>query len=175
MPNQSIETLRRKAKMLRKAYRAGEPDARALVARHLPKGKEGGALKHADFLHVVAREAQFESWPKLKFAAEKVGLDRLARQRLLRQALFHGQQWKVDALLASEPDLADGDLASALGLYDLNAIEQAIARDSACATAEIAGGGPWCIWPFPSICGVHLSESRICSPLRVCCWQTGRM
>ena len=57
----STEQLRRDAKALRKAYEAGHTHALQRVANYLPRTK--GDLRHADFLHVVAREKSFERWP----------------------------------------------------------------------------------------------------------------
>ena len=74
----SIEQLRRDAKALRKAYEAGQTHALQRLANYPPRAS--GDLKHADFLHVIARETSFESWPKLAWAAETVGLDRAAKQ-----------------------------------------------------------------------------------------------
>ncbi|MBT8426057.1 MAG: hypothetical protein KJO67_13855, partial [Silicimonas sp.] len=89
----SIEQLRRDAKALRKAYEAGDRDALRRVDAHVRRNAPD--LKHADFLHVIARENAFESWPRLVWAAETVGLDRAARQQRLKIAIYHGQNWVV--------------------------------------------------------------------------------
>lgn len=76
--------LRRQAKSLRKAYEAEDSAALSAVQAVFPNPSNG--LKHADFLHVIARLYQFDSWPKLKSAIEQNGLDILGRQGLLHLA-----------------------------------------------------------------------------------------
>jgi hypothetical protein len=78
LPN--LEYLKNQAKALLKAFRAAEPQARQRVEAHLPRfvtpsptlrSRRGFVL--ADALHVVAREAGFPSWPKLKAYIEAMG------------------------------------------------------------------------------------------------------
>ena len=80
----SIGQLRRDAKALRKAYKAGQTHALQRLSNYPPRAS--GDLKHTDFLHVIARENSFESWPKLAWAAETLGLDRAAKQQRLKIA-----------------------------------------------------------------------------------------
>ncbi|SMX45149.1 ankyrin repeat domain-containing protein [Actibacterium lipolyticum] len=129
----SLEKLRRDAKALKKSYEAAERGA-ADRLRMYPPRTIGNTLKHADFLHVIARENGFESWPRLKFAAETVGLDRAARQQRLKIALYHGQNWVTQRLLADTPDLADGLFGLQVALYDRAAVEAALAEDPDAAT-----------------------------------------
>ncbi|QDY68614.1 ankyrin repeat domain-containing protein [Qingshengfaniella alkalisoli] len=129
----SLDNLRRQAKTLKKAYDAGDPVARQRIRAHAPRN-DGFALKHADFLHVIAREAQFASWPRLKFAAETVGLDRADKQQRLKVALYHGRNWAVEQLLAETPDLADGLFGLQVALYDLGAVRRALQADPDLAT-----------------------------------------
>lgn len=71
-----IDRLRVAAKRLKKAFASGDGDA----ARRLRAAVPGTAPpKHADFLHVIAREQGYESWPKLKLAAEAAGMTRAER------------------------------------------------------------------------------------------------
>ncbi|MGZ2256003.1 ankyrin repeat domain-containing protein [Roseobacter sp. A03A-229] len=143
----SLDQLRRDAKALRKAYEAGETYARQRVANYPPR-PEGVALKHADFLHVIAREARFESWPALKLAAELQGLDRAARQQRLKIAVFEGQVHVIDRLLADTPDLTDGLLGLQIALYDQAAVEAALARDAGAATTPLGPRTPICHLAF---------------------------
>ena len=122
----SIQDLRRTAKVLKKSHAAGEADAVARVRAVLPDARE---VKHADALHVLAREAGFESWPKLKLSVESAELDRTQKQDLLKIALFHGQNARVAHLLEETPDLAQGLLGLQIALYDLAAVQEALARD----------------------------------------------
>ncbi|MDJ0826487.1 MAG: ankyrin repeat domain-containing protein [Rhodobacter sp.] len=125
------EKLRRQAKTLRKAYQAGETDAVARVRAVLP---EAGGIKHADALHVIARELGFDSWPKLKLAREAAAMGREAKAERLKIALFHGQGWVVEALLAETPDLGRDTLGLACALYDAAHVQAALARDPGAAT-----------------------------------------
>jgi ankyrin repeat protein len=67
-PAPSLEQLRKQAKELLRAHRAGDPGAAARVAAHDP----GDPLKLAGAQHVVAREHGFPSWPRLKGYVERV-------------------------------------------------------------------------------------------------------
>ena len=63
-----MEQLRKQAKELLRAHRAGAPEAVARVAAHDP----GEPLKLSGAQHVVAREHGFPSWPRLKAYVERV-------------------------------------------------------------------------------------------------------
>jgi ankyrin repeat protein len=67
-PAPSLEQLRKQAKELLRAHRAGDPAAAARVAAHDP----GEPLKLSGAQHVVAREHGFPSWPRLKAYVERV-------------------------------------------------------------------------------------------------------
>jgi hypothetical protein len=137
----SLDRLRRDAKALKKAYEAGDPAAAERIRSHPPR-LAGETLKHADFLHVIAREQQFESWPRMKLAAETVGLDRAAKQQRLKVAVYQGQHWVVDQLLADAPDLADGMFGLQCALYDLPAVTATLAADPQAATREVGPRRP---------------------------------
>ena len=131
----SLDRLRRDAKALHRAHAAGMSDARDRLRAHPPR-PEGTGLRHADYLHVIAQEQGFESWPRLVFAAETIGLDRAGRQQALKRALFHGRNWQVDRLLAETPDLAAGLFGLEVALLDRAAVERRLAQDPAAATRE---------------------------------------
>ncbi len=137
----SIDQLRRDAKTLRKAFDAGDVRARQRVQSAKPRD-DLGALKHADFLHVIAREQGFGSWPRLVFAAETQGLDSATRRQRLRGALHHGQVWRVEQLLEATPDLAAGDLPLACALYDLATVRRMLEEEPSRAVEEEAGRRP---------------------------------
>ncbi|GAB5375858.1 MAG: hypothetical protein AcusKO_23200 [Acuticoccus sp.] len=144
----SLDALRRRAKSLRTAHAAGEPQALQRVAARRPAD---APLTHATFLHIIAREENFESWPKLKLAAETQGLDRAAREQRLKIALHQGQNALAEHLLAATPDLADGLLGLEIALYRRAVVERALAADPAAATRPIAGRPPlhflcWSKW-----------------------------
>lgn len=136
----SLDQLRRDAKALRKTYEAGDAHARQRLEAYLPRA--GAAWKHADYLHVVARENSFESWPKLVWAAETVGLDCAAKQQRLKIALFHGQNWVVDRLLEETPDLAAEQFGLQCALFDRAAVEAALAEDAGLAVRNFGPRRP---------------------------------
>lgn len=134
-PTPSIDDLRREARRLHKSYEAGDRTARERLRDAPPRGDDR-LLKRADFLQVVARERGFESWPKLKLAAETQGLDRAARIQRLKIALYHGQMPVVEGLLAETPDLAEGHFGLLCALCDLPSVEAALAARPDLATAR---------------------------------------
>lgn len=146
----SIEQLRRDARHLKSSYETGDLLARQRLRAHPPRA-EDSALKHADFLHVVAREANFASWPALKLAAELHGMDKAAKQQRLKIALAHGQAQMVEHLLEDVPDLADGLLGLEIALYRREAVEIALKVDPACLSHDLG--------PVPAM--VHLARSKM--------------
>lgn len=136
---QSTDRLRRAAKTLRRAFLAGDPDATARVRAVLP---DATTLKHADALHVVAREQGHASWPRLKLAHDMAATTRAQKIRRLDAALHFGQPWAVETLLAETPDVAANDLGLACALYDIAQVRATLARDPAAATQEIRGRRP---------------------------------
>jgi ankyrin repeat protein len=66
----SLEQLRKQAKELLRAHRAGDPDAVARIAAHHPEPHEPLKLTGAQL--VVAREHGFASWPRLRTYVERV-------------------------------------------------------------------------------------------------------
>ena len=131
----SIEQLRRDAKALKKSHDAGDRAAWVRVNNYRPR-PEGTALKHADYLHVVAREQGFASWPHLKLAVETVGMDRAAKQQRLGIAVKNGQDWVVRAMLAEDPDLPMGNMGLACGLYLRDEVARLIEADPGAATRK---------------------------------------
>ena len=84
-----LDDLRRQAKTLQKSYKR---DERAAIERvELVRLRRAGPLKRADFLHVIARERNFASWPSLKTSVELRGMDQAAKLQRLKIALAHGQ------------------------------------------------------------------------------------
>ncbi|MEM8643606.1 MAG: ankyrin repeat domain-containing protein [Pseudomonadota bacterium] len=135
----SLDKLRRTAKALKKAYRAGDDAAVARVGAALG---DTSIFKHADALHVVAKEAGFPSWPRLKFAAEMQAMDRAGRADRLKIALYLGQDWIVEALLAAEPDLGSENFGLQCALYDVEAVRRVLERDPTAATRAVGVRSP---------------------------------
>jgi ankyrin repeat protein len=138
MPS-DLDLYRKAAKALKKALAARDPQAVERLRAVLP---DADAPKHADILHVIAREAGHESWPKLKFAVETGQMSREARADRLRQALYNGQSWVVGRLLRDDPQLTTGRLDLQAAVYDLPAVRKAIESSPARATAPIGGRTP---------------------------------
>lgn len=138
---QALDRFRRQAKQLGQAYAKGDAHAQLRVSMH-PPGPAGKLLRHADFLHVVAQEQSFHSWPALKLAVETEGMDRAAKVQRLKLALAHGQVHVVKHLLWDSPDLARGQFGLQVALYDLAAVEHALTRDPGLAVKHAGPRSP---------------------------------
>ncbi|MBF9031830.1 hypothetical protein HKCCE3408_15630 [Rhodobacterales bacterium HKCCE3408] len=136
-----LDRFRRQAKDLRRAHVAGEPRAIARLKNYPPR-RDGAALKHGDYLHTIAMENGFRTWPVMKLAIETQGLDRAQKQQRLGKAMHFGEFWIVDQLLADTPDLMEGRLALQVMAYDRDAVARAIAADPARAVAHEVFGPP---------------------------------
>jgi len=66
----SLEQLRKRARDLQRAHRAGDPDATARVRAHQPNA--GDPLKLSVAQLAIAREHGFPSWPRLRAYVERV-------------------------------------------------------------------------------------------------------
>ncbi len=119
-----VVRLRRDAEALRKACAAGDPDALARADAVL--GAAPMPARHADALHVLAREAGYASWPALKCAAEVEAMDRAEKLERLKMALFHGQGWRVELLLEAAPDLRRDNLGIMCAMYDVECVREAL-------------------------------------------------
>ncbi|SLN22437.1 ankyrin repeat domain-containing protein [Roseisalinus antarcticus] len=148
--DQALDRLRRAARDLGRDLALGRSDALARVRATAPKPK-GTPLKHADFLHVIAREEGFASWPALKASVEMRGMDAAARLQRLKIAIAHGQTHVIDRILEDAPDLADGEFGLELALYRRDAVARALEADPGMATRLIGLAPPL----------VHLCQSRM--------------
>lgn len=146
----SLDQLRRDARALKTAYEAGDRHARERIRLRPPRPK-GTLLKHADYLHVLAQENGFASWPALKLAVELHGIDKAAKLQRLKIALYNGQMAVVERLLDEVPDLADGVLGLEIALYRREAVETALQVDPSCLERDFG--------PAPAL--VHLARSRM--------------
>ncbi|MDU8944419.1 ankyrin repeat domain-containing protein [Ovoidimarina sediminis] len=164
---QSLDTLRRAARRLKRAAGAGEPDALARIRAVFPDGR---TLRHADALHIIAREEGFDSWPRLKAAAEIAAMSREARAERLKIALFYGQHWVVERLLAEDPDLPEMNLGLQIALYREDAVTAALARDPGAATSMIGVRAPilhlafshqWKHHPDGPAASIHIAERLV--------------
>ncbi len=129
-----IDKLRAEAKRLKKAFAAGDTEAQNRLRKFVP----GSAIpKHADFLHVIARENGHESWPKLKFALDAAQMTRDQRAERLKMALYHGQHWMVRKLLLLDPNLPEHNLGLQIAMYNTETVRAALETDPATATKTI--------------------------------------
>ena len=139
MTKLSPDLLRKQAKQLRKLHAAGDADARRRIRAVLG---DQDLSSHSGALHVIAREHGFESWPKLKIAHELGLLDQTEKLERLRRALFHGQHWVTERLLAETPELANGDLGIECALYDVDAVKRRLSINPSVVHSEIGGRRP---------------------------------
>lgn len=136
----SIEFLRLQAKKLRQLVEAGDASALERVGKYVDTS--GPALKHADFLHVIANEHGFGSWPKLKFATQQSTMDRAQKAERLERALYNGQTWVADMLLESMPELAHANIGIECALYDVDAVRKRLTADPDAALRAANGRTP---------------------------------
>lgn len=137
----SLTQLRRDAKNLRKKQQAGDTHALQRITNYPPR-RDGATLKHADYLHVIARENSFPSWPALKFAADMLGMDKATKRQRLKLAVTRGHFSVADQLLNDTPDLAQGDFALCLGLYRKTETMQFLTTQPHLATELIGNLAP---------------------------------
>ena len=135
----SIDYLRRQAKALKRGFAAGDAAAIARVSAVFPEVND---LRHTQALHVIAREQGFPSWPRLKLAAEIAAGDRAARAERLKIALYLGQAWVVEDILAADPDVADANLGLQVALYRQAEVEAALRHNPAAATTLVGVRSP---------------------------------
>ncbi len=138
----SLDQLRRDAKALRTAFEAGELHARQRLKNYPPRS-DSAELKHADYLHVIARENAFASWPALKLAVETLGMDRAAKLQRLKIAVAHGHFKAVDHLLVDTPDLPKASFGLQMALYRKDDVLAALQDDPSLATTKLG-----LAWPF---------------------------
>ncbi|MEM7723385.1 MAG: ankyrin repeat domain-containing protein [Pseudomonadota bacterium] len=131
----SIDQLRRDAKALKQAYEARDPHAVVRVRNYITKPK-GTPLKHADFLHVIALENSFGSWPHLKLSVEISGMDVAAKQQRLGLAIKNGQQWVVQRMLEADPGLPEGTIGLACCFYLKDVVARMLDADPEAATRK---------------------------------------
>lgn len=130
----SLDYLRRQAKQLKRDFSQGKRDAVDRVLKVLP---EVASIRHADALHVIAREQGHQSWPRLKLAVELSAMDRSARAERLKIALYLGQNWVTDDLLRADPDLPAHNLGLRCAMYDVDGVRKALSKDPAAAVRMV--------------------------------------
>ena len=125
--------LRRRAKELRDAARAGDAAAVQRLARHHP-ALPAGPVRLAAAQLVIARELGFPSWPRLTAALEADAASRQALSAFL-SASIDGRMRQAGQILHSDPDIARRSLAAAAVLGDAPAVREHLAADPGAALA----------------------------------------
>jgi ankyrin repeat protein len=155
-----LEQYKKQAKELIKAWKAGEPEAIQRIQKNhprilnLPKTRFRNAkLALADAQLVLAREHGFESWPKFAKHVEAMMRERavaslsdplagfIAAACVPRDASHaSGTLETAEAILATHPEIAKGDIFVAAILGDEAGVRRFSKRDARGATAK---GGPY--------------------------------
>ncbi len=142
-----LVSARRAAKSLRRTLHAGDPAALARFQAVFGRRRDPAAACHADCLHVVAREAGAESWPRLKLAVEAAAMTREQRVAALERAVTSGNAFMSGRLLALDASLADAHLGLQLALRRRDAALAALAVEPGLATRPIGRR-----WPIHHVC-----------------------
>jgi ankyrin repeat protein len=146
--NPDLGQLRKRARELQKAVRAGDRRALALVAEHNPRAEVRGFALHQAQL-VVARRYGFTSWPHLSRHLEIINGRAWnfteesgpspAGERFLRLACLNfatdgpERRARAVALVAADPALPATSLAVAAACADVEAVGRHLAADPAAA------------------------------------------
>jgi len=124
----NLDHLRHEAKDLLRAARRG--DQRSV---ELMRQVSGGLTLSAAQL-TVAREYGYPSWPALKADVEARGADLAANAADFVRASVADWTGRAARMLATTPELANYDLATALVLGDADTVRAAVERDPAIVT-----------------------------------------
>jgi ankyrin repeat protein len=122
-----LDQLRRQARELRDAARAGNPPAIDRVRRHLP-GLAHARLTLAAAQLVIAREHGFRSWPSLKAEVESRVMDLESRVDAFLEASVEGRLQRAARLLAADPRAGTFEVSTAAVLGDAKHVRALIGR-----------------------------------------------
>ena len=125
--------LRRRAKELRDAARAGDAAAAQRLARHHP-APPAGPVRLAAAQLVIARELGFPSWPRLIAALEADAASRRALSAFL-SASIEGRMRQAGEILRADPGIARRSLPAAAVLGDAAAVREHLAAAPGAALA----------------------------------------
>ncbi|MGE0527325.1 MAG: ankyrin repeat domain-containing protein [Bdellovibrionales bacterium] len=137
LPSQpSLHQLRKQAKELTRAFRAGDIEARDRIASQAKKaadellsGQSRGSLSVAQL--TIAREYGFESWPKLKFFVEAQAMTFEQKLKSFVSAATNNRLYYAQFLLQHEPRLATHDLSTACLVGQYASVERAVEKNPA--------------------------------------------
>ena len=148
----SLDQLRKQAKDLLAAWRAGDAEALSWLREHHPEHAQATAADPADSLRladaqlVTARRYGFASWPRLKSEVELMGLAFDERARRFVRAAADASSGTDEPfrlakrLLERDPSLARADVYAALVLGGVDAVRRQVERDPEWARRK---GGPY--------------------------------
>ncbi|MCP3805547.1 ankyrin repeat domain-containing protein [Allokutzneria sp. A3M-2-11 16] len=129
-----LDQLRRRAKELRRAAAAGDPEAlRRMTVHPCPPGPGATRLSAAQL--VIAREHGFPSWPKLVAAVAQLTASRDEKAYALRHATTDWALPRARRLLAETPGLAASDIWTAAAVGEHRVVRELLATNPALATA----------------------------------------
>lgn len=159
-PSPDLSYERKRAKALLRDHRAGDREAIARVAAHLPRAasSDAAALRLADAQHVIARERGFASWSKLKSHLD-AALPLAEQAERLLDAVEQGRAATVSRLLRAQPQLADQNIFTAAAAGDPDAVARFLAADPAAAQAT-HGTHAWPALAYACASPVHRSSAR---------------
>ncbi len=122
LPN--LQQQRKRAKDLLRAHRRRERQAAQRIICHLPRASALSwhqvgelPLSLSEMQLVVAREAGFDSWPRMKHRVEEAA-GQASRLNLLIEAAVSGDIRRVQRLMQSDPALIKDSLAAAAAVGD---------------------------------------------------------
>lgn len=162
-----LDQLRRQAKELLRAARAGDAEALArfrilpAFARQSDAALARTALALHDAQSVVAREHGLPSWNALRDRVEEITLDLSAATRAFVEAATDGRHDRAGRLLARHPQLADADLHAALVLGRAAVVASALDARPALAREP---GGPRGWEPLLYVCHTALAHGDVADP-----------
>ena len=134
-----MDAVERMAGTLFRDFREGVAEA---VSRVRNSGEETTSFKLSDARETVTCEEGFASWADFSDACANGAAVRRRMARRLRIALFYGQDWKTDELLAADPTLAHADLGIQIALRDAKTVLSRIKDDAPAATQPIVRRRP---------------------------------
>ena len=136
-----LDQLRRQAKELRDAARAGDPAALSRIAAHAPAGVHAAPVTLAAAQLAIAREHGFASWPRLKAEAQARNAELSQRVEEFLVASVRDWTGRAARMLARDPWIATYDFRTAVILGDAARVRAMLDRDPALATRSDARTG----------------------------------
>ncbi len=152
-----IDQLRRRAKELRDAARAGDPVALDRLARHAPGGNP---TRLATAQLVIAREHGFPSWPKLRGQVAARAATPAERIDAFLYDSVAGHRDHAARLLGEYPSIAGYDFRTAVVVGNAAMVRRMLAEDPGLAVRRDRRTG------WPPLLGVCMSRWHLLDPGR---------